>query len=193
MSRTVLVIEDTELLRRMYADRLESDGFTVVTAANGLEGIAALRVNDPDLILLDLVMPQMSGIEFLEIAKADPRTANTPVLILSNLGQEADINRAMGLGAADYLVKNDSRPADVSDRIKLLLQHAGTGLQTAATQLYIRDHEAGADQLVEDAQLPRRFWCPACEVELVLELVPNSTRAGWYDAHIACPSCHRSF
>jgi hypothetical protein len=109
------------------------------------------------------------------------------------LGQEADINRAMGLGAADYLVKNDSRPADVSERIKLLLQHSGTGLQTAATLLYVRDREGGADQFVEDAQLPRRFWCPACEVELVLELVPNTTRAGWYDAHVVCPSCSRSF
>lgn len=193
MSRTILVIEDTELLRRMYSDRLEADGYTVVAAANGLEGVAALRAHNPDLILLDLVMPQMSGLEFLEIAKADPRTQNTPVLILSNLGQDEDIQRAMGLGATDYLVKNDARPADVSARIGLIVQASGTGRQTAAMRLYLRDREGDADQLVQDAELPKRFWCPACEVELAIELVPDATREGWYQAHMVCPTCERSY
>lgn len=193
MSRTVLVIEDTELLRRMYSDRLEADGYSVVAASNGLEGVAALRANSPDLILLDLVMPQMSGLEFLEIAKADPRTQNTPVLILSNLGQDEDIQRAMGMGATDYLVKNDARPADVSARIGLILQHSGTGRKTAAMRLYLRDREGDADLFVADAELPKRFWCPTCEVELVVEMVPDATRDGWYQAHMICPDCERSY
>lgn len=192
---TVLVIEDTELLRRMYADRLIQDGFDVIVAANGLEGVAAMRINEPDLILLDLVMPQMSGLEFLEIVKADPRTSSTPVLVLSNLGQDTDIQRALSMGAADYLVKNDSRPADISARVNLLLQHRAMGSpavdMSGGMRLIVRDHEGDADEFVAQAALVRRFWCPACEVELALELLPSSSRPGWYDAHLVCPSCNR--
>lgn len=194
MAQRILVVEDTELLRRMYADRLVQDGYEVFTAANGLEAVAALRVNEPELILLDLVMPAMSGVEFLEIVKADPRTSHIPVLILSNLGQEDDIQRAMSLGAADYLVKNDSRPADVSAKIKLLLSaRKQSVVEGPAFAMYVRDHEGDADKLVDFAKLPTRFYCTACQVELALELVPNPERPGWFEAHFVCPDCKREF
>lgn len=194
MGQRILVVEDTELLRRMYADRLVQDGYEVFPAANGLEAVASLRINDPELILLDLVMPAMSGIEFLEIVKADPRTSHIPVLILSNLGQESDIQRAISMGAADYLVKNDSRPADVSAKIKLLLQHHGRADASGESfKLYVRDHEGDADALIDHAKLARRFWCTACQVELALELVDHPERPGWYEAHFVCPTCCREY
>ncbi|MDP2233861.1 MAG: response regulator, partial [Actinomycetota bacterium] len=83
---TILVVEDTELLRRIYSDKLTQDGYDVLAAGDGFEALNLLRSNKVDLVLLDLIMPRMSGIEALEAIKADPRTREIPVIILSNLG-----------------------------------------------------------------------------------------------------------
>jgi CheY-like chemotaxis protein len=197
VSRTVLVVEDTELLRRMYSDRLKEDGFRVVAAADGLGALAALRNDTPDLILLDLVMPSMSGLEVLDIVKKDPRLAPIPVIVLSNLGQEADINQCMEMGAVDYLVKNDAKPAGISARVTRVLSGAqgldGVSVGVTSYRVFVRDHEADAGAFVEQAALPRRLWCPACELELAIELFPSDVKKGWYDAHLVCPRCGREF
>lgn len=194
MAMTVLVVEDTELLRRMYCDKLGQEGYRVLSAADGLEALSLLRSDTPDLILLDLIMPKMSGIEVLDLIKRDPRLNRVPVLILSNLGQDEDMQRALELGATDYLIKNEVRPNDVAERINGILKVVGSAETGAARyRLAIRDHEADADSFVGDAGLPRRFWCPTCEVELTLELQPKSAQKGWYDAHFVCPMCSREY
>lgn len=194
MAFKILVVEDTELLRRMYTDRLAADGFEVLQAGDGLEALSVLRHALPDLILLDLVMPKMSGLEVIEIVKKDPRLKDVPVLILSNLGQDSDIQRGVEMGAIDYLIKNDARPADVSAKISSILNVTGSrALDSNGYRLLIRDREADADRFVADAKLVRRFWCPACEVELALELIPDPHKPGWYSAHMQCPSCEREY
>ncbi len=194
MGFTVLVVEDTELLRRMYSDRLELDGFNVVAAADGLEALSVLRTSTPDLILLDLVMPRMSGLEVLEVIKKDPRLSKTPVVILSNLGQDSDIERGIRLGAVDYLIKNDARPADVAERVSAILGlTAGKSNDLDAYRLYVTDRAGDADAFIEAASLVRRFWCPACEVEIQLEMIPKPDRPGWYDSHLVCPQCGREY
>lgn len=194
MPGSVLVVEDTELLRKIYADKLAQDGYNVLTAGDGLQALAALRTETVDLILLDLIMPKMSGLEALEAIKADPRLREIPIIILSNLGQESDVERGLSLGATDYLIKNEAKPADVAEKIRLTLDFmAGRQADSASYSLHIRDREGDADRLVEDAQLPRRFWCPACEVELAMELVPKPDRHGWYDAHLRCPMCNKEY
>lgn len=193
MSMTVLVVEDTELLRRMYADSLTRDGYRVITASDGLEALSLLHTETPDLILLDLIMPQMGGIEVLKHVKADPRLKNVPVLILSNLGQDDDIRQALQLGATDYMIKNDVRPADISLKINTALRSQSTGAAKTSYSLYVRDHEGDADRLTVDAGLTRHFWCPACEVELALVLIPHESGDGWYDAHFECSACGREF
>jgi DNA-binding response OmpR family regulator len=194
MSQTILVVEDTELLRRMYSDKLVQEGFRVLPASDGLEALSLLRAETPDLILLDLIMPKMSGLEVIEVVKKDPRLKDIPVLILSNLGQDADMQRGIELGAVDYMIKNDSRPADVAEKIKLVLSHmAGRGGNQSSYRMFVRDREADSDRLVTDAHLTRRFWCPACEVELNLELIAKPDHPGWYDAHFVCPHCSREY
>lgn len=194
MSQTILVVEDTELLRRMYSDKLVQEGFRVLPASDGLEALSLLRSETPDLILLDLIMPKMSGLEVIEVVKKDPRLKDIPVLILSNLGQDADMQRGIELGAVDYMIKNDSRPADVAEKIKLVLSHmAGRGGNQSSYRMFVRDREADSDRLVADAHLARRFWCPACEVELNLELIAKTDHPGWYDAHFVCPHCSREY
>jgi len=193
MAQSVLVVEDTELLRRMYADRLKLDGFDVLTAADGLEAMATLREATPDLILLDLIMPMMSGLEVLERIQNDSRLRNVPVLILSNLGDDTDIRRGIEMGAVDYLIKNDSRPADISARIGLILRSCDSRSDAAVYRLALRDRDGDADRFIADACLPRRFWCPACEVELSLELTPIPDANGHYDAHMVCLMCGREY
>lgn len=189
---TILVTEDTELLRRIYQDKLTQEGYHVLTAADGLECLNVIRANKVDLVLLDLIMPRMSGLEALDAIKADPRTKDVPVIILSNLGQDADIQRGLDLGASDYLIKNSAKPADVSAKIAATLELAANRMFAASGyKLLVRDHEGDAERLVADAHMPRRFWCPACEVELQLEMLPRKDSPGWYDAHFVCPGCGR--
>lgn len=191
---TILVVEDTELLRRIYTDKLTQEGYQVRSAADGLECLAELRANKVDLVLLDLIMPRMSGLEALEAIKSDPRTKDVPVIILSNLGQDADIQRGLEMGASDYLIKNAAKPADVSAKIRATLELASNRMiEENGYHLVIRDREAEADRFVTEQNMPRRFWCPACEVELQIELIPRKDRPGWYDAHFVCPSCPREF
>lgn len=190
----ILIVEDTELLRRIYHDRLVQEGYTVYTAADGLEAVQQMRAVPVDLVLLDLIMPRMGGLEVLETMKADPRLAGIPVIVLTNLGEESSVEHAVELGAADYLIKNQAKPADVTEKIRLVLDHlGGPSVQTRSYKLIVRDRQADADRFVSDARLPRRFWCPACEVELALELIPQKDREGWYDAHLVCPMCEREY
>jgi DNA-binding response OmpR family regulator len=191
---TVLVVEDTELLRRMYADSLTQQGYRVLTAADGLEALSVLRTDTPDLILMDLIMPKMGGLEVIDLIKKDPRLSAIPVLILSNLGQDQDIQTGLQMGAVDYLIKNDVRPVDIAERVGAVLKIRGAHDDASSGyRLVIRDYEGDADRLVADAKLSRRFWCPACEVELHLEMVPDAERPGWYRSHFVCPLCNREY
>ena len=190
----VLVVEDTELLRRIYTDKLSQEGYVVRQAADGLEALNEARSQHVDLILLDLIMPRMSGLEALEALKKDPRTKDIPVVVLSNLGQDADVQRGLSLGAVDYLIKNSAKPADVAAKIRVTLDSMGdTAACPSCYRLAITDHVRDADKFVEDNHLSKRMWCPTCQVELTLELVPRPDRPGWYDAHLVCPSCGREF
>lgn len=191
---SVLVVEDTELLRRIYTDKLAQEGYKVFQAADGLECINTVRTQHVDLILLDLVMPRMSGLEALEVLKRDPRTRDIPIIILSNLGQDTDMQRGLDLGASDYLIKNSAKPADVSAKIRATLDAAADAPKTPSSfKVLLKDHEGDAEQLIEFQKLQTRFFCKACEVELALEMLPRADRPGWYEAHFICPQCGREY
>ena len=191
-SERVLVVEDTDLLRRMYRDRLTQDGYEVFEAADGLAALTVLREQPVDLILLDLIMPRMGGLEVLEAVAADPRTKGTPVVVLTNLGEEDTIQQAVSLGAMDYLIKNQTRPADVAEKVRLTLDALGSHEAEAQSfRVLVQDHAGDIDSLIGHAGLKRRLWCPACETELSLELVPVPEHPGHYDAHFVCVPCGR--
>lgn len=119
VSKKVLLADDDPLIIRMYQNKLTAEGYNVETAINGEEAMAMVLRNRPDIILLDVMMPKMNGVETLKALKADPRTADIPVIILTNLGdKEADAENAKKLGALDYLVKSEIELKDLSARIK---------------------------------------------------------------------------
>jgi DNA-binding response OmpR family regulator len=101
----VLLAEDDRFLRKAAEARLRQHGFTVFTAVDGEEALRLARAEKPDLLLLDLIMPKVQGFEVLKALKQDPATAAIPVIVLSNLGQERDVQQAMELGALAYFVK----------------------------------------------------------------------------------------
>lgn len=198
----ILVVEDAQLFRAMYEDKLKMEGYEVWTAADGLEGLKLAREVIPDLILLDLVMPRMGGLEVLKRLKSDPRTKDIPVVVLSNLEDAEGVKEAIEQGAEDFLRKTTSSPAEVTAKIKKLvtlrlLKKEGREekFERKSFKLAVRDREFDADGVIQESGLLHRFWCPACQVELVLELIPEEREeAGhWFKAHFICPQCGKSF
>lgn len=104
----ILLAEDDRLICRAYEASLKQEGFEVVLAGDGEEALQKISDFTPDLILLDLIMPNKNGFEFLEAIKPDAKLKKIPVIVLSNLGQDSDVERAKALGAVDYLIKSDS-------------------------------------------------------------------------------------
>jgi CheY-like chemotaxis protein len=117
----LLLIEDDNLLRKAAEFVLRKRGFEVLTAADGESGIEQARAHQPSLVLCDLIMPKMQGFEVIEHLKADPRTAGIPVIVMSNLGQESDVQRAMDAGAIAYVVKSNVALQELADRVRSVL------------------------------------------------------------------------
>ncbi|MEK7649940.1 MAG: response regulator [Patescibacteria group bacterium] len=105
--KKILIIEDDKFLLKLYSDKLSREGFLVSMAISGEEGLGKVKQEKPDLVLLDVILPQKNGFDILGALKLDPETKDVPVVMLTNLGQESDIKTGLDLGAADYLVKTD--------------------------------------------------------------------------------------
>ncbi|MCA9348988.1 response regulator [Candidatus Saccharibacteria bacterium] len=116
--KKVLFVEDDNGLAAVYVTRLEAEGFNVRRVENGEEALAAALEYKPDIVLLDAMMPKVSGFDVLDILRNTPETANLRVIMLTALSQDSDKQRAQELGVDDYLVKSQVVIADVVERIK---------------------------------------------------------------------------
>ncbi|PWB39031.1 MAG: response regulator [Parcubacteria group bacterium] len=114
----ILFIDDDNFLRKVYKAELSENGYEVLLAAHGEEGLVLAKGEKPDLIILDMIMPQKNGFEVLAELKKDSNTKNIPVIILSNLGQEKDIERGLSMGAVEYLVKDNMSLEAVITKLK---------------------------------------------------------------------------
>ena len=118
MQPKILIVEDDRFLSSIVRSRLERDGFAVEQAFDGEEGLVKIQSVHPDIVILDLIMPKVSGFEFLEKISGDPNLNKIPILVASNLGQDSDIEKAKSLGAADYYVKVRTSIDDLEKMIK---------------------------------------------------------------------------
>lgn len=121
---TILLAEDDAFIARAYQDGLSRDGFEVAVAPDGQSAMEQIRAQKPDLILLDLIMPIKNGFEVLEDIRKENELKNIPVIILSNLGQESDIEKGKSMGATDYLVKSDYSMKGVIEKVRSVLGRA---------------------------------------------------------------------
>ena len=118
MGKKILVIEDDRFLSSLMKARLEKEGFTALQAFDGEEALNLLKQDKPDLIVMDLIMPKVSGFELLESISLDPQISKIPVMILSNLGQDSDIDKVKRLGAVEYFVKVKTSIDDLVSHVK---------------------------------------------------------------------------
>ncbi len=120
-SKKILLVEDDEALAAVYKTRLTAEGFDIKHVPNGEDALAAALSYKPNLILLDVMMPKVSGFDVLDILRNTPETAHVKVIMLTALSQDADKQRAQSLGVDEYLVKSQVVIADVVEKIKKLL------------------------------------------------------------------------
>ncbi|KKS19138.1 MAG: Response regulator receiver protein [Parcubacteria group bacterium GW2011_GWC1_41_7] len=118
----VLIVEDDKFLRTLLEKKLRSESFEVVTAADGEEAMNQLVSTNPDMVLLDIILPKISGFSFLEQVQKDPNLNKIPVIILSNLAQGEDVQKGKDLGAIDYFVKANTSLEDLIKKVRAFLQ-----------------------------------------------------------------------
>jgi DNA-binding response OmpR family regulator len=121
MAQTILLIDDEASVRKVIGRRLEQEGYSLLTAESGEEGLRLAEEQRPDLVLLDIMMPKMKGRDVCARLKANPKTQHIPVIFLTALGLADHIKAGMDLGADDYIVK-PFEPAELKERIAVCLE-----------------------------------------------------------------------
>ncbi len=117
MAKKILIIEDEKVLLDLLEKRMKAEGYEVIIAFDGEDGIKKAREYSPNLILLDIVMPKKDGFEVMEELAADQELKKIPVIIVSNSGQPVEIERVKKLGAKDWLIKTEFDPKEVVDKV----------------------------------------------------------------------------
>ena len=120
-NKKILVIEDEATLQKALNEVLTNEGYEVMSSLDGLRGLELAQKESPDLILLDIILPKMDGFEVLKRIKKDDKISQIPVIILTNLSDISDIQKALDLGATTYLVKADFHIEDVLKKIEKIL------------------------------------------------------------------------
>lgn len=122
---TILLAEDDRFVSDIYKRKLSEDGYRVLHAQNGREATEFLEKEIPDLILLDIMMPVMNGIEVLESIKKEDRLKDIPVIMLTNLAEREQIEKCTSLGSNGYIVKAHFTPSEVTERVREMLNKCG--------------------------------------------------------------------
>jgi DNA-binding response OmpR family regulator len=116
-AKTILIADDDKTICDMYRERLTMEGFKVIEAANGEETIELARSQHPDLILLDIMMPRLNGLDALSLLKGDEETKKIPIIILTALMTEAEKIKQLSQGYTEYIVKSETTPGEVVDKV----------------------------------------------------------------------------
>jgi DNA-binding response OmpR family regulator len=192
---TILVIEDEAVFKMVYEDALTDYGYEALMAEDAESGLQMAKAEKPDLILLDLKLPRIHGLEVLKNVRCDDELRDIPVIILTILGQWEDIRKGLHLGANDYLLKGFYSPSEVMTKIDTILEQAKIRKSMSPCRVLVKEEKVDATKLAQGIGLTGPFICPDCSEELVMELVPDYTRTEghWFTAHFVCPKCQRSF
>lgn len=119
---TILIVEDDPLISRLYQQAFQFDGYNVVLSHNGADGLEKVRSVKPTLVLLDIMLPKMNGFELLEKIKNDQDTKKIPVIMLTNITDEREAQRALVLGAVKYIMKSSYKPKQITEMVKQIIK-----------------------------------------------------------------------
>jgi len=121
MNKKVLIVEDDMALFNMYSVELKIKGYDVLNVNDGLQALSKAKEFRPDIVLLDIMLPGMNGLNILTELKADPQTMDMPIIMLTNYGSEDNVKKALESGAADYIMKYKILPSELADKIEVVL------------------------------------------------------------------------
>lgn len=121
-AKTVLIVEDDQFLRNLCVRKLEKEEFNVIYAVDGEDGLKKIQEEKPDLVLLDILLPGLNGFDVVSAVKNNPEVADIPIILLSNLGDKSDVDKGLGLGANDYLIKAHFTPGEIVDKVREWLE-----------------------------------------------------------------------
>jgi len=121
MAHKILIVDDDIILRQMYEERLKAEGYEVSSATDGGEALKVAKEKPQNLILLDIMMPKINGLDVLKMLKADEDTKKVPIILLTALIQDVDKQKGLAFGADDYIVKSETMPGEVIEKIKRVL------------------------------------------------------------------------
>ena len=185
MRQTVLLVDDDQLLLQMYGQQLANDEFEVVTAPSGEACLRLLEERTPAAIVLDLVMPGLDGFGVLERLSRHPDWRHIPVLVFSTRGAPEDIDTALDLGATDYIVKTQSTPRDLAEKVGHLL---GRELGSDDTRRLCVAIDRGKPASSEALQLEEGLLCPKCQAPMLLDIVMAGANARDFTGSFICPN-----
>ena len=118
----ILLVDDDEAIRRMFSESLQKEeGFVVDTSADGNQALLKIAQTKPDIIILDIAMPELNGIQVLEVVKSDPKFKKIPIVMLTATTDYAEINECLAKGASSYITKGD-RHSEIVDKIKMVIK-----------------------------------------------------------------------
>ena len=120
--KKILLVEDDVFMLQLLSDKLRKSGFDVSVAGDGEECLKTLQSIKPDLVLLDIVMPKLDGLDVLRRMKSSPDLSSIPVIVLSNLGQKEEVERARDLGAKDYIIKANFTTREIVEKLDSILK-----------------------------------------------------------------------
>lgn len=120
--KTILIIEDDKILADMYAVKFRREGYDVLSTQSGLDGYNMAKKEKPGVILLDVILPEMDGFTILTDLRKEEGLKNIPIILLTNLGQQGDIEKGIALGATNYLTKSNTTPTEVIEKVKKIIE-----------------------------------------------------------------------
>jgi len=118
MAKKILIVEDEEIMYSLLERKLRAEGYDVIVAKDGEEGLLKMHEEKPDLILLDIIMPKKGGFEVMEEMQKEKELRDIPVIVISNSGQPVELDKAQQLGAKDWLIKTEFDPQEVIEKVK---------------------------------------------------------------------------
>jgi DNA-binding response OmpR family regulator len=197
LKETILMIEDELGFRRIYSSVFKNAGYEVLEAEDGEKGLQMVIEHQPNVVLLDLMLPKMNGFDVLKEMRESELVKHIPVIIFSVIGEESLIEKGLSLGATDYTIKGFYTAQQILSKIQAVLLNKKNNHDLNSFFLFVEYGRGDSRELQKAFSLPALLDCPLCKKPLVLamEADPNHLPEDghWFTSHFYCRFCNKNF